>query len=211
MDFQPIGTDRARRGRVVRVFGGPQWVRPDGETWRRIEDVVSIRQVAFGYRLDYGDEWVELRPDAGSSLALAAATRRTICRGRAFGPVLDAKAAPDSLAWRVAASAGVERREDLWLLGEPDGVPLGLHLRDWRAKFGKRCIVDGDRITLDLTDAKAAAEGREIDLDPAISGTSETGWTSHAPGTQGDSWAAARSVGTSAWAGEPGTAPRIFA
>jgi len=93
----------------------------------------------------YGDQWIELRPDAGSSTALAAATKRVTVEGRAFGPVLDAKAAPDSLVWRVTASGDVKRRKDLWLLGEPDGVPLGLHLGDWRAKFGKRCIVEPAR------------------------------------------------------------------
>ena len=163
-----LAPDRARAASgKLRIFAGPRWVRPDDKTWRRIEDVVSIQQVATGgYRLTCGDRWIELRPDIGSSAALATATKRTIVDGRAFGPVLDAKAAPDSLVWRVTASAGVERREDLWLLGEPDGVALGLHLRDWRAKFGKRCIVDGDRITLDLTEAKKA--GDEIDLDPRI-------------------------------------------
>ena len=49
-------------------------------------------------------------------------------------------------------------------------MALGLHLHDWRAKFGNRCVVDSDRITLDLTDAKAeAAEGNgEINLDPEL-------------------------------------------
>lgn len=177
-----LAPDKARVGsRKTAIYAGPRWVRPDGNTWRRIDEVVSVQQLAGGgYRLAYGEAWVELRPDAGSSAALAAATKRVIVGGRAFGPILDVAKAPDSLVWRVTASPGVKRRKDLWLLGEPDGVALGLHLQDWRRRFGPGApglVVEGDRITLDLTEAKAnAAEGNgEINLDPELSPGAQSG------------------------------------
>ena len=198
MSFVPISTTAERDGSVFRLYAAPRFVRPDGKLWRPIADAVTVRDLpGGGYRLEYGDRWVQLTGRrVADRKALGRATRQQRRQARRFGPLLDADKAPDGLDWQVTTSPGVTRARDAWILGEPDGVKLGLFLADWRHNFGDRCTVTGDRIALDLTAAKAHARrqprpaDRVIDLDPEISATGETG---ERYATSAD-WATARGV-----------------
>jgi len=149
----------------LRVYADPQWVRLDGVNWIPVADAVKVQAMHNAYRLSLGDQWIELTPSPAADAHIGLSLKRRVKQGTHFGQVLDAKNAPDSLAFRVTASLGVKREPGRWILGERDGVPLGLHLDDWFDRFP--CEVKDNEITLDLTKAKAAGgEVGEINLDP---------------------------------------------
>ena len=183
-----IAPDRVRTGsRRLRIYAGPQWVRPDGRTWTPIHQAVPVAALDGGYLVSYQGEGIQLLPHASDAAALAEARNANRIERGHFGPVLDAAKAPDVLRWNVVAGAGVKREKDAWIFPDKsgDGVKLGLFLQDWRARFGARCVIEGDQITLDLTEAKmlALAPGGtgEINLDPLIAPTFQK--YAYCPGT----------------------------
>ena len=169
--LQILRPNAARVGsRRVRIYACPGWVRPDGRTWTAIEDAVRVAESGGGYRIGYQGQSIEFLPHVSDAASLLLA-RKANRLGRHFGPVLHADLAPDVLRWKVMAGPGVKRTGDAWILGEPDGVKLGLFLCEWRQRFGKDCTIEGDDITLDLRKSKAVAlqphiGAGEIDLDP---------------------------------------------
>jgi len=160
--FAPIAPDRTKQGNRIRLYAGPQWVRPDGRNWKRIDQVISVRRIADGWEVRYGGRSIRLTSAAMN--AIDAATIKARLTNRHFGPVLDPDRCPDRIDWRVAASPGVRRIKDGWVLGEPDGVKLGLFLHEWRQRFGDGLSLADDAATLNLRGAKAAR--RPINLDP---------------------------------------------
>ena len=146
-----LGPDRARVGpNRLRIFAGPQWVRPDQQAWVAIGEAVRVVPLdGGGYALTYGGMGIQLVPDARDKAAVMEATKppdvhRDIERGH-FGPILDAAKAPDILRWNVVVptSVGIKRGQDAWIIPDEsgDGVKLGLFLRDWQGRFGDRCAI----------------------------------------------------------------------
>ena len=141
-------------------------MRPDGKTWAAITDVVRVVALfGGGYSLTCQGEKIELLPVAWPGV-LAMPESLVKAGDHHFGPILQAKHAPDWIEWEVIASPAVKRERGQWFW-EIDGVKVGLFLDDWIANFGDKCDIRGDTITLDLTAAKAI--GGEINMDPAIS------------------------------------------
>ena len=150
MPLTPLTTRSARTAAgKVRLYAAPQFVRPDGRTWRPIREAVCLRQLDGMFRVDCGGEWAELAP-----AKILPGLRETIAEGGHFGWRLDARQTADELTWLVRHSKGAERIEGGIVLGRPDGVPLGLFWTDWK-RHKPRLV--GDQLTIDVSAAKAKA------------------------------------------------------
>lgn len=68
--FEPFGPDRSRLSNRIRLHAGPQWFQVGG-AWTPVADVVRLGEAGAGYRVDYGDEWVQIVPTRAEHRALA--------------------------------------------------------------------------------------------------------------------------------------------
>lgn len=163
--------DRARHNRVVRVFAGPRWVRPDGATWTPIQDVVRVTETPVGvYVVSVAGAKIQLRPLNIPAAAIA----RSVIAPKHFGLVLKAADAPDYPEFEVKVLQGSVQRDGLlWKAATYDGVPLGMNLNDWARH---KATYAAGKVTLDLRAAKA--KGGEINLDPTVLANSQSGYLS---------------------------------
>ncbi len=170
MNYRPVNTHTERRGSRVRLYASPKFVRPDGVTWRPIEEVVSVqRDKATGaYRVTCGSEWITFTPRARRG-QLA----RSVVSNTHFGDILTPDSGYDSVVeYDVAYSSRVSHTASGWQFADITDVPLGLFLNDWRGRFGDRVSIRSDRASVDLTGIAGDAFG-QINLDPETVGISD--------------------------------------
>jgi hypothetical protein len=165
---RPVSPYAESDGRVTRLYAAPRWVQVGG-VFIPIEQAIAVQHdpATEGYRVQFGKEFIELRPNDPTALKAAVTSRRT---GLAFGPVLDAAKAPATIGFTVARSDGVVAMPSGWQF-KGAGAPVGLFVHEWMSRFRSKCVLAADAVTLDLAEAKqkALAKGRPISLDPTIS------------------------------------------
>lgn len=159
-----LGPRTEQEGRIVRVHSAPVFMRPDGKTWRRIDELVTVEQTAKGYRITALGKTIDL--EAATAAALNNATKRHILGNRHFGPVLDSAKATNTMRWRVTKHPDVKAVANGYEIASADGVSLGLFLDDWKRTLGTDMAFDPVAGTIDLDLRKAKARGSEINLDP---------------------------------------------
>ena len=186
MTFKPVNTHAERCGNRVRLHASPKFVRPDGVTWRSIEEILTVhRDGATGaYRVMCDDQWISFTPRAQHG-QLA----RSVISNTHFGDILTFNSGYDGLIeYDVAHSSRVSHTASGWQFADITDVPLGVFLGDWRGRFVDRVIVRSDRASVDLTGVTADVFG-QINLDPVT-----VDWTSRGgAGQGGDTWADVRS------------------
>jgi len=158
------------RGNLARLHTGPKFALC-GQRWRRVDELLSVRRDGDVYVVRLGDHWISLRPDAADAAALSLATKRDVLTGTHFGPVLDPAVCPDSLAFDLEFSSGVQVSGDGLEFPGVEGLRCGLFFERWKQRLGADCSIDlpARRVQLDLAKAKAYAQAAglgEINLDP---------------------------------------------
>ena len=165
MNYRPANTHTERRGSRVRLYASPKFVRPDGVTWRPIEDVVSVeRDEATGaYRVMCGDEWITFTPRVRRGQLAQSVVSKTH-----FGDILTPDSGYDGVVeYDIAYSSRVEHTTAGWQFTDISDVPLGVFLSDWRGRFGDRVSIGSDRASVDLAGIEPDLFG-QINLDPVI-------------------------------------------
>ncbi|HUU59215.1 MAG TPA: hypothetical protein VMZ50_06710, partial [Phycisphaerae bacterium] len=176
MAFLPESSNAAREGRRVRLYAAPRWIRLDGETWRAIEEVVSIcRDASTGqYRVTCGEDWITWTPRNRPAGLL----KEAVVRERRFGDVLNAGQLVDlTLEYDVRFSGGVEVAVAGWRFANVHDAEVGLFVHDLIGRFGVgRVSVLPGSVAIDVS----AALGSEVNLDPTIVATAscDHGYTS---------------------------------
>ena len=165
MNYRPVNTHTARRGSRVRLYASPTFVRPDGVTWRPIEEVVSVThdKATGAYRVTCGPEWITFAPRARRGQLAQSVVSNTH-----FGDVLTPDSGYDGVVeYDIAYSSRVSPTPSGWQFVDVTDVPLGVFLSDWRGRFGDRVSIRSDRVSVDITGIKPDLFG-QINLDPVI-------------------------------------------
>ena len=112
MQFTPVNTHTERRGNRVRLYSQPKFVRPDGITWRPIEEVVSVtRDKASGaYRVTCGSEWITFSPRKRQGKLI-----ESVVSAWHFGDILTPNSGYDSVVeYDIAYSSRVKHTTVGW-------------------------------------------------------------------------------------------------
>ncbi len=176
--FQPVQLDsglvpvtpcHAKKIGGGRIYSGPRWVRPDGNTWMSIKDFVT-QLPDNGWRVDVpGHGSAEIHPDAATKLAIDNAKVNDHVSVN-FGPELDISTAPDSISYTVTLDNATQLPNGDVEIAEIDGVKLGIFFEDWR-RLDDKLVYDKGKFTVDLKQAKAeliAFGETTINLDPTV-------------------------------------------
>ncbi len=162
--WTPSTANSDRRGRHVRVFASPLYCRPDGRTWWKIDEALSVvrNESSGSVCVALADDWIVFAPV--DNALLQEACDQYVLETRRFGPVLAGGRLPDALSWNVSFSARVRPTADGWQFPCAD-VRLGVFVTDWLTRFAGRVELRSEGVTLDLAEAKPDAGGK-VDLDP---------------------------------------------
>jgi len=188
MGFEPIGKSLERDADNPlrhRLYARPVALQFDGNTWQRIEKLVTQIDGGYDIAIPGRKDVIHYRPGKRVAGTLVEA----VVAGVHLGDVVNLAAVDDVVQYTIATEGEVERVETGWKLGKVNGVDVGLFFGDWRRKFKEKFTQATDAATgittlsLDLTQYKAEAEalgagpGATLNLDPEIVPSDESQYT----------------------------------
>lgn len=149
-----------------RVYASPQFVQSGG-VWGRIADTITVRADAKlpGFVISYKDSSITLSIVSAQAKAFKLLASKYQTNWDHFAVSVNDKV-PNELQWEIKVVGKVSKKEDHWKFDELEGCDVGLSLADWQNLFGDKMSIDGDIVTMDMTDFKKDMTGDKV-LDPS--------------------------------------------